>query len=140
MAITLPGAEVRLYINNTVFAVTQSVEYTYEPGSYSIYGIDSPYPQELASGGQVSMKGSINGLRLKNGGGPQAQSLIPLFFNIVASPYIPIRLEDRSTGEVIFSGINCKITNIKDSVSTKGIYKVSFGFECQIPYFPLDLS
>lgn len=138
--LVMVGAHVRMFINNTIYSVTQRITFDYEPGEYAIYGIDSPYPQEIAGGGQVMIKGSASGVRIKNGGGLQAHNARPLFSDVVASPYISIRFEDRTTGEVLLSIINAKISRVKDSVGTKGIYKVDFDFIGQVPYFPLDLS
>lgn len=138
--LVLVGAHIRMFINNTIYPVTQQVSFDYESGEYAIYGIDSPYPQELAGGGQIMIKGQARGVRIKNSGGLQAQNARPLFSDVVASPYISIRIEDRTTGEVILSLINAKISRIRDSVATKGTYKVDFDFIGQVPYFPLDLS
>jgi hypothetical protein len=139
-SLVIPGSICRLYINNTIYNVAQSFSYEYEAGEYEIRGIDSPYPQEIAGGGSISIKGSVSGVRLKNGGGLQAQNARPLFSDVLASPYISIRLDDRRTGETLISIPNAKISNIKDSVSTKGIYRVNFSFTGQVAYFPLDLS
>lgn len=138
--LVIPGGRCRLYLNNTIYSVTQSVTFEMETGEYEIRGIDSPFPQEIAGGGPISCKGTVSGVRLKNGGSVQAQNGRPLFSDSMASPYISIRLEDRGTGETIFSITNAKISNLRDSVSAKGTYKASFSFIGQIGYLPLDLS
>lgn len=138
--LVLVGAMIRLFINNTVYSVTQEVSVEVDTGEYAIYGIDSSYAQELAGGGQIAVKGSVRGVRLKNGGSLQAQNARPLFSDVNASPYISLRIEDRTTGEVLYSIPNAKISNLRDSVSTKGVYKADFNFIGQVAFLPLDLS
>jgi hypothetical protein len=138
--IVISGGLIRLYVNNHVYAVTQSVSLTQQTGEYEIYGINSPYPQEIAGGGQVSTKGSVKGVRVKNSGGLQGVNLRPLFSDIAASNYVSLRLEDRSTGETIWSIPKAKVSNINESVATRGIYQVSFDFTGQVLFWPLDLS
>jgi hypothetical protein len=139
-SLIVAGGLVRLYVNNKVYSVTQSVSINQTTGEYEIFGINSPYPQELAGGGQISVKGSAKGVRVKQSGGLQGANLRPLFSDVAASSYVSLRLEDRSTGETIWSVPKAKVSNINESVATKGIYQVSFDFIGQILFWPLDLS
>lgn len=139
-SIILSGALVRLYVNNTVYKVAQSVSLELDTGEYAIYGINSPYPQELAGGGQVATRGSVRGLRVKQSGGVQGQNLRPLFSDIAASNYVSLRLEDRSTGETIWSIPKAKITKVNEAGQIKSTYKVNFDFVGQVLFWPLDLA
>lgn len=139
-SLIVSGALVRLYINNKVFSVAQSVSIARQTGEYEIYGINSPDPQEIAGGGQRSVRGSCKGVRVKNSGGLQGSNATPLFSDGAASNYISLRLEDRSTGETIWSLPKAKISNISESVAIKGIYQISFDFTGQLLFWPLDLS
>ena len=138
--LVIAGGSVRLYINNVVYSVAQSASLEIDSGEYAIFGINSPYAQELAGGGQVSVKGSIKGVRIKNSGGLQGSNARPLFSDIAASNYVSLRLESRDTGELLWSIPKAKITRTSDQVQTKSTYKLSFEFIGQIPFFPLDLS
>ena len=139
-SLIVTGALCRLYVNNKIFSVAQSVSITQQTGEYEIFGINSPYPQEIAGGGQISVKGSCKGVRVKNSGGLQGVNARPLFSDVAASSYVTLRLEDRSTGETIWSVPKAKLSNINESVQIKGIYQVSFDFIGQILFWPLDLS
>ncbi len=134
------GASVRLYINNKIYAPSQDVSVTIDTGAYAIYGINSPYPQEIATGGQNMVKGSAGVVRTKNSGGLQAISAIQLFSNLGSTNYLSLRLEDRSTGETLWSVPKAQISNISEKVAAKGIYHISFDFIGQILFYPLDLS
>lgn len=134
------AALVRLYVNNRIYPITQSVSVDNDTGEYSIYGINSPFPQEIAGGGQNIVKGNATTVRVKNSGGVQGANLRPLFSDVAASSYVSLRLEDRSTGETIWSIPKAKISNIKETAQAKGIYHISFNFIGQILYWPLDLS
>ncbi len=133
------GAHCRLYLNNKIYSVAQSASLEVDSGISATFGINSPYAQELSSG-QVSVKGSIKGVRIKNSGGLQGSNAIPLFSDIVAGNYISLRLEDRSTQESIWSVQKARIGRITEVVQIKGVYQVSFEFVGIIPFWPLDLS
>lgn len=138
--LVISGALCRLYLNNRVYSVAQSVTLEYESGEYEIRGINSPYPQEIAGGGQISVRGSIRGIRIKNSGGIQGSNGRPLFSDVAASSYVSLRLEDRSTGETIWSIPKAKISKVSETVQIKGVYHVSIDFIGQILFWPLDLS
>ncbi len=138
--LVISAALCRLYVNNKIYPVVQSVSVNVESGEYAIYGINSPYPQEIAGGGQNMVKGSATVVRTKNSGGVQAVNLRPLFSDLAASNYVSLRLEDRSTSETLWSIPKAKIMNIKETAQAKGIYHISFDFVGQILFWPLDLS
>ena len=139
-SLIVSAALCRLYVNNRIYPITQNVSINIDTGEYSIYGINSPDPQEIAGGGQTMVKGSITTVRTKNSGGVQGANLRPLFSDRAASSYVSLRLEDRSTGETLWSVPKAKISNVKESAQAKGIYHISFDFIGQILYWPLDLS
>jgi hypothetical protein len=136
-SIILAGPNILLYLNNKVYKVVQSVNFTVNYNEEGIYGIDCPFPQELASG-RCMVTGSVKGLRIKYSGGLQASNLRPLFTDLAASPYISLRINDRSTGEDILTILNAKVTNEQHSVAIKGVYRLSFDFVGQVPLFALD--
>lgn len=138
-SLVLTGAHVKLYINNKVYNVVQSISLSVDYGETEIYGIDAAYPQEIAPT-KVSVRGSVNGLRLKLSGGLQASNLRPLFTDVAASPYISIRIQDRDSQEDILFIPNAKVTRESHSIATKSTYKLSFDFVGQIPLFALDRS
>ena len=139
--LVIAGGSVRLYINNVVYSVAQSVSLEVTTGEYAIYGINAPYAQELAGGGQVSVSGSIKGVRINNSGGIQGSvNGRPLFSDVAASNYISIRVESRKTGELLWSVPKAKITKTSDVIATKQVYSLSLEFIAQIAFFPLDLS
>lgn len=137
--VTLVGAHIKIFINNTLYKVVQSISFTVDYGENAIYGIDASHAQELAPG-RLSVSGSVQGLRLKNSGGLQAQNIRPLFIDMMASPYISLRIQDRSTSEDILYIPQCKVTQESHSIATKTSYKLNFNFIGQVPYFALDRS
>lgn len=138
--IVISSGLTRLYINNKIFTTTQSVSMQNTTGEYEIFGINSPYPQEIAGGGQRTVRGTVSGVRTKNSGGLQGSNALPLFSDVAASNYVTLRLEDRSTGETLWSIPKAKITNVDETISIKGVYKISFQFTGQILFYPLDLA
>lgn len=136
-SVTLSGAHIKLYINNDIYPVVQSVTFSVDYGEYPIYGIDAPHAQELGPG-KIEVRGNIQGLRTKHSGGLQAANARTLFNHAASSPYVSIRIQDRSTGEDILFVPNAKITRENHSISIKNTYKLNFDFIGQIPLFALD--
>lgn len=139
-SLIVTAALTRFYVNNVAYRVTTDVSVNEDIGVNSVYGINSPYPQEIYTGGQNVVKGSASVVRTRNSGGLQATGAVQLFNNLGATNYVSLRLEDRSTGETIWSITKAQISNIRETVSKKGIYHISFDFVGQILYYPLDLS
>lgn len=138
-SVVLTGAHIKLYINNKLYKPTQGVSFTIDYGETEIHGIDSAYPQEIAPT-KISVRGSVNGIRLKNSGGLQGENARPLFADFAASPYISIRIQDRESSEDILFVPNAKITRETHGISTKATYKLSFDFVGMIPLMALDRS
>lgn len=137
--VILAGAHIKLYINNQVYKVVQSITITVDYGEQPQYGIDANHAQEIAST-RLSVSGSVQGLRVKNSGGLQASNMRPLFKDLQANPYISIRIQDRSTGEDIIYIPQCKVSQETHTASTKSTYKMNFNFIGIVPYFALDRS
>lgn len=137
--VILVGAHIKLYINNQVYKTVQSVSITVDYGEQPIYGIDAAHAQEIAPT-RLSVSGSVQGLRVNNSGGLQAQSIRPLFVDLMASPYISIRIQDRKTGEDILYIPQCKVSQESHQMATKTSYKMNFNFIGEVPYFALDRS
>jgi hypothetical protein len=138
-ALVLSGANIKLYINNKVYNVVQSVTFSVDYGETEIYGIDAVYAQEIATT-RVSVRGSVQGIRLKLSGGLQGANIRPLFTDIAASPYISLRISDRYSGEDIIFIPNAKVTRESHTIASKTTYKLSFDFVGQVPLFALDRS
>jgi hypothetical protein len=136
-SLILTGAHIKLYINNKCYKEVQSVSFSVSYNETPIFGIDSPWPQEIASN-RIDVSGSVQGLRIKYSGGLQAINGRPLFTDIAASPYVSIRIQDRESGEDIVFIPKCKITRESHSISAKSTYKMNFDFIGTIPYFALD--
>jgi hypothetical protein len=136
-SVVLSGAAIKLYINNKPYNEVQQISYVLDYGEYSIYGIDSPHPQELAPT-KSSIQGSITGVRIKHSGGIQAVDARPLIKDILAAPYISIRIHDRSSKEDLIFIQSAKITNQKVAIGAKGTVKLSFDFIGMLGFEPLD--
>jgi len=136
-SVVLTGANIKLYINNKVYKEVQSISFSVDYGEAEIYGIDSPWAQEIAPT-KMTVRGSVNGLRLKLSGGLQGNNMRPLFTDFAASPYISIRIQDRYSGEDILFIQRAKVTREAHSIAMKSTYKLNFDFIGQVPYFALD--
>ena len=133
----LTGAEIKLYIGGNVYKVAQSVSYMIDYGESEIYGIDSPFAQEIAPT-RIKVSGAVSGLRLTTSGGLQGDGARFGINSIFAAPYVSIRLDNRNTQRDLFFLPNAKITNEKVSVAAKGLVRLNFSFAGIIPMNPLD--
>lgn len=134
---TLTGAHIRLYINGVPYNSAQTVNYSLSYGEKAIYGIDSPYPQEIGTT-QAQVRGAVSGIRIKYSGGIQALNARPQFKDILSSPYVSIRINDRQSGEDLIFIPQAKITDQEVSIRAKGIVSLSFSFMGLIGLEPLD--
>lgn len=139
-SIVVVGAAARLFVNNVIYTVTQSVSVTEVIGAYPIYGINSPYPQEIATGGQNMVTGTVEGIRIRGMDSLQSANLLSLFQNLAATNYCSLRLENRQTGETIWSIQKAQVKDVMETVKAKGTMHFNFSFIGQIIYRPLDLS
>jgi hypothetical protein len=136
-SVVLSGALVRIYINNRVYNEAQAVSYTIDYGEVEVYGIDSPFPQEIHST-RAMVAGSISGLRLRNSGGIQPFKARPKITDVIKAEYISLRIQDRSTGEDILFIPNAKVSKQSLQVQAKGIVRLSFDFKGLIGFEPMD--
>lgn len=136
-SVVLTGALVRVYINNRLYKEAQSVQYTLDSGEHEIYGIDSPFPQEIAST-RSTVTGSISGLRVRFSGGLQSYNAKPLITDLVKAEYISIRIQDRVSGEDILFVPNAKISQQTFQAAAKGTVKLNFNFKGLVGLEPLD--
>jgi hypothetical protein len=134
---TIAGAHVQLYVNGKVYEEAQQVNYTIDYGEEPIYGIDSPFPQEIKIT-RISITGSVTGVRLAKSNGLQGDSMRPTIMESPFGPYISIRITDRRTGEDLIFIPHAKVTSEQLSVSAKGTAKLSFNFTGLQPQQPLD--
>lgn len=139
LPVVITGAHINLYINNQLYKEVESLSFNIDYGEEEIYGIDSPYPQEIA-GGKITVTGTVNGLRLKLSGGLQAKNIRSLFSDVSATPYISIRVQDRATQEDIIFIPQCKVSNENHTAQNRGVYRLNFNFKGMVPYFALDRS
>jgi hypothetical protein len=137
--VTLTSSHVRIYINGKIYKEAQSVSYSIDHGVSEIFGIDSPHPQELADG-RKSVSGNISAIKIKYSGDLQAYNAVTLTQDVLQNPYISIKIEDRSTGEVLLYIPNARVTNEQMGIATKRSVSYSFGFKGLVGYRPLDLA
>jgi hypothetical protein len=138
-AVTLTGALCRIYINGKVYKEAQSVSYSIDHGITEIFGIDSPFPQELADG-RKTVSGTINGIKIRYSGDLQAYNAVSLTQDVLKTPYISIRIEDRSTSETLLFIPNARIVSEQMGIATKRTVTYSFGFKGLVGYRPLDMA
>jgi len=136
-SVVLPGALIRIYINNKIYKEAQQVQYVLDAGENEIYGIDSPFPQEISSTRSM-VSGSITGVRVRSSGGLQAYNARPLTIDLMKAEYISIRIQDRASGEDILFIPNAKISQQTFQAATKGLVRLSFNFKGLVAFESLD--
>lgn len=123
----IAGAQVKIYIAGKLFPEAQSIQWEDDFAERAIFGIDTPFAQEIAIT-QVSVKGSIAGIRVRDVGGLQAADIIGKMFDIIKRPYVSIEIRDRKTDSKILFIPQAKIVNQSNAIQAKSTMKVSFNF------------
>ncbi len=138
-SVILKGAECKLFIGGKLYPEVQQISYTIDYGEQEIYGIDSVFPQEIATT-RISVQGSISGVRVKLSGGLQGKDVVTKINQKLFAPYVSIEIRERQSETKIIFIPQCKITAETLQVGAKGVAKLSFTFKGIIPYNPLDLD
>ena len=136
-SLIVTGSLIKIFINNKLVKESQSVSYNIDYGQTAVYGIDSPWPQEILTG-RCSVTGSIQGIKIRNSGGLQSYEAIGLVKDVTAAPYISIRIQDRSTGEDLIYIPKAKINKQSLQAAAKGVARLSFDFTGLMVLEPLD--
>lgn len=105
----LVGAGLELYINNTLYGITQSFEYTSSTHRKPIYGLDRSNPHELAP--NVTMiQGTIRLYRERGSGGLEGAGLLAPIDTISREKYFSIGLIDIASGDLlVFYADRCSV-------------------------------
>lgn len=139
LPVVITGAQIEIFWNNLQYKEVADISFTVGYDEQELYGIDSQYCQEIC-GGKISVTGQVNGFRLKLSNGLQAKNLRSLFSDVSASPYVSLRVSDRSTKEDLIFIPQCKIDSETYSIPSRGTVKLNFSFKGMVPFFPLDRS
>ena len=137
--VVVTSAQIQIFWNNKQYKEIADISFTISYDEEVLYGIDSPYGQEIA-GGKISVTGNVSGFMLKNSGGLEGKTLRPLFTDVSASPYVSLRVSDRTTGTDLLFVPQAKVTSESHSIPSKGTYKLNFSFVGLIPFQSLDRS
>lgn len=135
----ITGSTIKLFIGGVLYPEAQSISWSIDYGEEPIYGIDSPFPQEIGQT-RMSVQGQVSGIRIKLSGGIQSRNARTLIKDSLQAPYTSIQIRDRSTDEILLFVPQAKITNQSSSVSAKSVMQLSFGFKGIIPLEPNDIA
>lgn len=138
-SVVLAGAMVKVYFGGTLLNECQSISYAIDYGEEPIFGIDSAFPQEIASG-RVTIQGSCTIVYVQGNDGLQGKEITPRVNQILYTPYISLRVKDRKADSDLFFCPQVKITNESTTINAKGTVKVTFNFRGIIPYSSVDLK
>ncbi len=136
-SVVLSGALIVVKINGKAYNESESVSWQFSYGLEEVYGIDSPFPQDMITT-KTAVRGSVTGIRVKRSGGLQGISARPLLSAVFSEPYISIRIVERATGETLLFVPQAKISSQDSSVSARGVLTLSFNFSGLIGYETLD--
>jgi hypothetical protein len=136
---SISGAVVKIFIGGVLYPEAQAVSWNIDYGEEPLYGIDSPFPQEIRQT-RISVQGQVSGIRLRASGGIQSRNARTLMSEALQAPYVSIQIKDRASDEVLLFLPQAKIISQSNSVSAKGVLQLSFGFKGIIPLEANDIS
>lgn len=133
ISLAFPAASVKLYINNSLIGIANSLEYSIDTGRTAIYGIDQIKPFELAPQ-TYSVRGTISCIRSRFDGSLESRGIVANQADVLMEKYITITLVDRLTDTVIFKADNSAVISQNWIYSSRELVKGTFTFEA-IDYF-----
>lgn len=125
---TILGAELKVIINNNIFADCTGISWTIESGRESVRGLDSNLPFEVAEGG-ATIRGRMDLVRLRRSGGVEGQGLTALPFNFALEKYISIRVIEKQTSSTVFASDKALVVNQNWQIQARGMMRGSLQFE-----------
>jgi hypothetical protein len=137
--VTVTGASVKIKLSGVLYPQAQSISYTIDYGEEPIYGIDSPYPQEIRQT-RISVQGQIVGMRIRASGGIQTAKVRTEISRSLQAPYMSVQIIDISTEEIILFIAQAKVTSQSITVAAKGVLQLSFSFKGIIPLEDNDVT
>lgn len=138
-SVVLSGANCKVFIGGKLYPEVQQITYTHDYGEQETYGIDSPFPQEIATT-RISVQGTVSGVRLKLSGGLQGKDIVTKINQRLFAPYVSFEVRDRQSETKIIFIPQCKITSENVQIMAKGVVKLNFNFKGIIAYNPLDIN
>ena len=132
----LTGAQVKLFIGGKLYPA-DNIQYIIDYGENPIYGIDSQFAQEIAPT-RVSVQGTISGFRIKLSGGLQGKDIRSKITEILHSPYLSLRIQDRHSGYDVLFIQEIKVGSESMTIPSKGVVKLTFTFKGTVPFNVLD--
>lgn len=122
----LTGAAIHVFINGQLVPEVQNISYTEQKTHEPIFGIDTPFAQELAVT-RYLITGTINGINLHRDR-IKTTRIKSKFTNILSAPYIKITIKNRKTGAVIMDISRAVVTSHNFNASVKTTSKFSMSF------------
>lgn len=138
-SVVLAGSQVKVYFGGTLLKEIQSINYTINYGEDETYGIDSAFPQEIATT-KISVKGNASIVYIQASGGLQGKEIRSRIDQVLYAPYISLRIKDRKNDLDIFFCPQVKVTQETLSIGAKGTVKITLSFSGIIPYSSEDLA
>ena len=138
--VTLSSAAVAIYINDKPYNQAQSISWNISWGVKEIWGIDSPFPQEIADG-RASISIRIQAVAIDyNQGGMQNYNATTLIGDILQAPYSALRVVNRKNGDTLLYVPNCRVSDESIDSTVKQSVKYSFTLKGLVFYTGLDLA
>ena len=122
------AAQLKIYINNSLFGRATGFEFSVSPNNKNIYGLDSVEAYELATT-VYTVKGRIDCIRISGDGGLEGSGIAAPQSKILYEKYISITIVDRKTDQVVFQCDKAKVTGQTWSASAKRRVEGNFTFE-----------
>lgn len=138
-SVVLKGAECKLIIGGKLYPEVQQISYTIDYGETEIYGIDSIFPQEIATT-RISVQGNVSGVRVKLSGGLQGKDITTKINQRLIAPYVSLEIRERQSDTKLIFVPQIKVISESVQIISKGVVKLNFSFKGIIPYNPLDMA
>jgi len=137
MQVVLRAGDIKLFIGGNLCKGITAVNYSIDYGEQEIYGIDSAFPQEIAST-KVVVRGTVSGTFVRDGKGLQGMGIKGRNKDILTNPYVSLRIQERLSGKDMLWVPEVKISNERVQAAAKDLVRFSFEFKGIIPFQDMD--
>lgn len=126
-SMTIPGSAVKVKIDGKTLPSITSMSWQIDYGEKAIYGIDSEFPQEIATT-KHTIRGTVQNVRVRFSKGLQGIDAVPTITNFLTGKYHEMRVIDRQTNKELLVVEGMKVANQNYNIPTKGVVTFSFSF------------
>lgn len=123
----LTGARVKMYVNNQLVGIFETVSYNVNIGTEPIHILGRYSPDEITPTSYEAVSLSCGAFRIV-GQGPHVLPAVPKLQDLLNFDSVVLSVVDRQTGETILTAIGCVPTGYNGNHNARATSRVSINY------------